>query len=591
MSSHKSHSSSSSSNPKSIALEVDVRANLFRIAGIPLPNTAPSEVPNSATQQIRASDLRKSPVASHTRSRTISIARVDTDSSSTSNAPMANNLSSVASSPSSVPSAQVEAARATLVDISKSHRHPQDLAIDFSNMKIGDERATSLFVHQVQAAFHLTGQGQGSDQGYNPTLLIHGHIQKTLEDKYARVSKEIKKEVFVNIEQLVKLQSQRAKILHPQKPGKSEKRPRNQLTSNILAQEALVEAQKELERVTLELAASKTAALISIKDSEIKVYELRLAELLDSLPSLAHAIVDTLHLPQHIATVHTADILAMLVKDFQHEKKKQLDRHEMKAAKARERVENSQKAAAAVLESSEHTIQTVIQKSMHSELTGFFRKAHHVLSKTTLRPEEQNAVLQKIAAEPASDSKIVKGSVDRVSSFKSRRPTTPDTNTDDDTAHFNVRNLRNTSKSPRPSKNGSRRSWRHNSESSASSAKSTQLLKSSSRRLRKHTSKKSGRKRVTFRADFTRRDGRKQQTERAEPRLTRAAAAAARSKSASRSNSVSSNSRNGSSENSSKKSDSSSKKSDSSINSRKQHQQPRAAAANDQGRRRGRRRR
>jgi hypothetical protein len=159
---------------------------------------------------------------------------------------MASNLSSVASSPSSVPSAQVEAARATLVEF---HKHPQDLAIDFSNMKIGDERATSLFVHQVQAAFHLTGQGQGTGQGYNPPQLIHGHIQ-TLEDKYARVSKEIKKEVFVNIEQLVKLQSQRAKIMDPHKPGQIEKRTRNQLTSSILAQEALVEAQKELDSYT-----------------------------------------------------------------------------------------------------------------------------------------------------------------------------------------------------------------------------------------------------------------------------------------------------------------------------------------------------
>jgi hypothetical protein len=477
----------------------------------------------------------------------------------------------------------VEAARATLLEISKSHRHPQDVAIDFSNLKIDDKRATDLFVHHMQTAFHLTGTGQGSGQGYNPPLLIHGHIQKTLEDKYALVSKEIKKEVFINIEQLVRLQSQRAKIMDLQKPGQPDKRTRNQLTSTILAQEAIVEAQKELDRVTLELAASKTAALVSIKDSEIKVYELRLAELLDSLPSLAQAIVDTLHLPQHIAAVHTADILAMLVKDFQHEKRKQLDRHELKAAKARERVENSQKAAAAVLESSEHTIQTVIQKSMHSELTGFFRKAHNVLSKTTLRPEEQNAVLHKIAAEP--DSKIVKGSVERVSSLKGRRPTTPDTNTDDDTTHF--RKLRSTSKSPRASKNGSRRSWRHNREYSASSAKSTQLQKSSLRRLPKRTSRESRGKKVVFHEDFTGKERRKQQVGSTEPRPPRSTAAAPRSKSRSRSNSMSSSSKDSSRRSSSE----SSKKSDSSSNSKKQQQQPRAAAANGKGRGRGRGRR
>jgi hypothetical protein len=578
MSSQKPHSSSSLSNSKSKALEVDVRAKLFRIAGIPQVNTTSSNVADSATQQIRAADVRTSPIA--TRSRTSNNARADKDtSSSTSSAPSVSNLPSAASSPSSVPSTQVEAARAALLEISKSHRHPQDIAIDFSKLKIYDERATDLFVHHMQTAFHLTGTVQGSGQGYNPPLLIHGHIQKTLEDKYARLSKEIKKEVFINIEQLVRLQSQRAKIMDLQKPGQPEKRTRNQLTSTILAQEAIVEAQKELDRVTLELAASKTAALVSIKDSEIKVYELRLAELLDSLPSLAKAIVDTLHLPQHIAAVHTADILAMLVKDFQHEKRKQLDRHELKAAKARERVENSQKAAATVLESSEHTIQTVIQKSMHTELTGFFRKAHNVLSKTTLRPEEQNAVLQKIAAEP--DSKIVKGSVERVSSLKGRRPTTPDTNTDDDTTHFNVRKLRSTSKSPRSSKNGSRRSWRHNREYSASSAKSTQLQKSSLKRLPKRTSRESRGKKVVFHKDFTGK-------ERREPRPPRSTAAAPRSKSRSRSNSMSSSSKDDSSRRSSSES---SKKSDSSSNSKKQQQQPRAAAANGKGRGRGRGRR
>jgi len=586
MSSQKPHSSLS--NSKSKALEVDVRAKLFRIAGIPQVNTTSSNVADSATQQIRAADVRTSPIA--TRSRTSNNARADKDtSSSTSSAPSVSNLPSAASSPSSVPSTQVEAARATLLEISKSHRHPQDIAIDFSKLKIYDERATDLFVHHMQTAFHLTGtgqgSGQGSGQGYNPPLLIHGHIQKTLEDKYARISKEIKKEVFINIEQLVRLQSQRAKIMDLQKPGQPEKRTRNQLTSTILAQEAIVEAQKELDRVTLELAASKTAALVSIKDSEIKVYELRLAELLDSLPSLAQAIVDTLHLPQHIAAVHTADILAMLVKDFQHEKRKQLDRHELKAAKARERVENSQKAAATVLESSEHTIQTVIQKSMHAELTGFFRKAHNVLSKTTLRPEEQNAVLQKIAAEP--DSKIVKGSVERVSSLKGRRPTTPDTNTDDDTTHFNVRKLRSTSKSPRSSKNGSRRSWRHNREYSASSAKSTQLQKSSLRRLPKRTSRESRGKKVVFHEDFTGKEGRKQQVGRTEPRPPRSTAAAPRSKSRSRSNSMSSSSK----DSSRRSSNESSKKSDSSSNSKKQQQQPRAAAANGKGRGRGRGRR
>ena len=574
MSSHKPHPFSNS-NSKAKTLEVDVRTNLFRVAGV--PDTTTSIAADSEIQELRAVDVRRSPIV--TRSK----------SSSSSSAHMASNLSSAASSLSPVPSAQVEAARATLVEISNSHKHPQDLAIDFSKMKIGDERVTKMFAHKVQEAFHLTGQsqetGQGQGLGYNPPLLIHGHIQKTLEEKYTRVSIEVKKEIFVNIEQMVKLQSQRAKIIEPRKPAQKPGQRTNILTSSILAQEALADAQKELDRVTVELTASKTAALISIKDSEIKVYEHRLAELLESLPSLAHAMVDTLHLPQRIAAIHTADLLAMLVKDFQQEKKRQIDRHELKSLKARERVENSQKAAAAVLESSEKTIQTVIQRSMHSELTGFFRKAHNVLLKSTLQPAERETILQQIAADPVSQ--LAKGSAERVSSSRSRRPTAPDTNNDDDAAQRNFKYLRNTSKSPRPAKNGNRRSWRHNSDSSMSSSKSTQSQKSNSRRSQKPTSRESNRKKVVFREDFTKKEGRKQQVGRAEPRPPRTTAAAARSKSRSRSNSMSSSSKNSSR----RSSNESSRKSDSSSNSKKQQQQPRAAAANGKGRGRGRGRR
>ncbi len=93
----------SSTNSKSKALAVDVRSNLIRIAGIPLPSTTTSSEAYSCTQREKQE-----------------------------------------------------------VDIRTSHKHPKDLAIDFSRMRIGDDRATDLFVQNRNAALQLAGQG------YNP---------------------------------------------------------------------------------------------------------------------------------------------------------------------------------------------------------------------------------------------------------------------------------------------------------------------------------------------------------------------------------------------------------------------------------------
>lgn len=538
-------------------------------------STSTEEPLSSSKRQTPATFIRSSPVTTRSRASAEAAEKVvvvvDVDSRATTAPPAAtrghvsSNSSNMASSAAPVPS-QVEAARACLKEISISHKHPQQSAVNLDALKEQDTTTVSIISDSTSAAF------KGTSTGYSPQLLVFGHIQKTLEDKYNRVSKQIKKEVFSCIEQIGKLQSQKAKIESPSKPAQHTKRS-NQLSSSILAPEALVDAQRDLDRAMLQVEASRRATLVSIKDSEIKFFQQKLVELLESLPGLAVAIVGALHLPKEIAEVHTADLTTMLVRDFQNEKQKQIARQEQKVANSKARAENSQRAAAAVLESSEKAIQTVIQKTLHSQLSGFFKKAHNVLSRQSLRPEDQSATLEKIAAD--LDSKLIKGSVASVDSFNGKRPATPDTDVKEGTEISSFRKLRNTSKSPKPPKNGNRRLWRRNSKSATSSATSASSQKSNSRNLREPISRSSSKKKVAFRSDFTKKERKKQHPERTKQR----------SKSSSRESSQARSSSRGSSNEISRRS--------SSNSSRKQQQQPRATAAatSGRGRRRGRRQR